>query len=247
MIIRCIAIDDEPLALQKITNYISRVPYLKLEGSFGNPMDGLMLMMDSPVDLIFLDIQMDQLTGIQFLEVVKGHPGVILTTAYDQFALKGFEYDVIDYLLKPIGFERFLKSVNKAYLQLQGAPASQNVDTSVDSGTNFLFIKEGKRLEKIAIHEILYIEGMREYLRIQTAERTLMTLMSFSRLTGFLPGNMFCRIHKSYMVAIGKIRSFDHHHVWVGNTMLPIGDNYRMAFFEVLNFTGISSNERIKR
>lgn len=235
MTIRCIAIDDEPLALQKITTYISRVPYLELAGSFGNPMDGLVFVRDHPVDLIFLDIQMDQLTGLQFLEVVEGHPCIIITTAYDQFALKGFEFDVTDYLLKPISFERFLKSINKVHQQLAGISGSQKTETTVNSAINFLFIKDGKRLEKIDVNEILYIEGMREYLRIHIPERALMTLMSFSKLSDFLPPDMFCRIHKSFMVAIGKIRSYDNNHVWIGNAELPIGDNYRLNFFAMLN------------
>lgn len=232
MILRSIAIDDEPLALEKIADYAKRVPFLSLVAKFGNPMDAMNYIYNHPVDLIFLDIQMDLLNGIQFLEVLKTKPSIILTTAFDQYALKGYELDVSDYLLKPFSFERFLKSVNKVYHQISLlSELQQKSSEEKEDEKKYIFVKSGNRIEKIDINEITYIEGMKEYLGIHTHQSRTMVLMSFHKLEELLPINRFVRIHKSFSVAIDKIQCIKNNHVCINDLQLPIGNNYRVAFY----------------
>lgn len=231
MILRCIAVDDEPLALEKIADYAEKVPFLSFEAKFGNPLDAMNYINNHPIDLIFLDIQMDQLTGIQFLETLNSKPSVILTTAYDQYALKGYELDVSDYLLKPFSFERFLKSVNKVYNQKNIPFELQQKLAERKEEKKYVFLKCGTKIEKIEINEITYIEGMKEYLGIHTRQSRTMVLMSFKKLEELLPANRFVRIHKSYSVAIDKILCIKNNHVYIGDIQLPIGNNFRHAFY----------------
>lgn len=239
MKINCITIDDEPLALDKLKDYIDKVQYLNLVASFDNGADSLDYLKNNSVDIIFLDIQMDDFTGIQLLEVLKERPKVILTTAYDQYALKGYELDVSDYLLKPISFERFVKSVEKVYSSLEKEnKLKAEMDESqmlVDKKSDFIFVKSDYKLQKVRFKDILYIEGMKDYLRIVTPEKRLMVLQNFKRMEDVLPDNKFVRVHKSYIISVEKIDSIGKKSLKVGEMNIPIGESYKKAFFDFLD------------
>jgi len=202
MIINCIAVDDEPLALEKMKTYISKVEFLNLLETFDNGVDAVNYLKTKSVDLIFLDIQMEDFTGIQLLESLKERPKVILTTAYDQYALKGYELDVSDYLLKPISFPRFLKSVEKVYNSFD-----KKEDHTIELSKEFIFVKSDYKLQKVRFDDIQYIEGMKDYLRIVTPQKRLMVLQNFKKMEEILPDKKFIRVHKSYIIAINKIES----------------------------------------
>jgi two-component system, LytTR family, response regulator len=224
--INCIVIEDEPLASKKLIAFINKVGYLELCKSFDNAIDAISYVKEKSIDLIFLDIQMEEFTGIQFLETVKERPKVIITTAYEKYALKSYEFDVIDYLLKPFTFDRFLQSVEKVY------KSSNNELTS--KSNNCIFVKTEYRLEKIEIDEILFIEGMSEYLGIVTTQKRIMTLQNFSAITKILPNDNFFRVHKSYLVAIDKIKSIERNRIRIGDKIIPISDTYKDAFYSKL-------------
>ncbi len=247
MKIHCIAIDDEPLALDKMEDYISRVPFLQLEARFDNALSAIEFLKQHEIDLIFLDIQMEGLSGIQMLETLKVHPKVILTTAYDQFALKGYELDVSDYLLKPISFERFLKAVDKVYeiIQVRQHPVypSEAVPQSQQSRDDFMFVKTEYRLEKVNFKEILFIEGMKDYLRIHLPDKRIMTLMSFTRMEQILPPELFVRVHKSFIVSLDKIISIERNHIRILEHRIPIGESYRKMFWSILQKKGLKQEE----
>ena len=226
MKINCIAIEDEPLALKKITEFIEQVDYLNLLEGFNNAIDAIGYIKRNRVDLIFLDIRMKKLSGIQFLESQQSKPLVIITSAYDEYALKGYELDVADYLLKPFSFDRFLKSVEKVYDQL--------VQTKTSLNNNFIFIKTEYRIEKIELNDILFIQGMKDYLQIHTSNRKIMTLQTFKNLLEILPSSDFQRVHNSYIVAISKIENIERNRILIGNEIIPISDSYKEKFYTIL-------------
>lgn len=238
MKISCIAIDDEPLALQKMHDYILRVGYLDLLAEFDNALEAIEYLKNNQVDLIFLDIQMEELTGIQMIEAMKEKPKVIFTTAYDEYAIKGYELDICDYLLKPISFSRFLQACEKVHsimdtdneVEYQPTIASPDIKTP-----EFFFVKDGSVSHKIKIDDILYVEGMKDYLRIHTADKKVMTLLSFKKLEQSLCYPKFVRIHKSYLVAVDKISSIERNRVTINNEILPVGESYRRQFFDVID------------
>ncbi len=237
MKINCIAIDDEPLALNKIREYIKRIGYLNLLESFDNALDAINYLKENKVDLIFLDIQMEEFSGIQMLESLNEKPKVVLTTAYDEYALKGYELDVCDYLLKPISFQRFLQACEKVYDVLfpQKLPDISVPDpTSSEATKGYFFVKNGNITQKINFDDILFVEGMKDYLRIWTTNERVMTLLSFKKLEEALPSKGFIRIHKSFLIAIDKINSIERNHVKIADESLPIGDSFRREFFEVI-------------
>lgn len=225
MQIRCIAIDDEPLALSKLEGFIARVPELKLIRTFDNPVEVIGWMKENVVDLIFLDIQMEQLTGLQFLEASMPSARIILTTAYDQYAIKGFELNVTDYLLKPYSFQRFVLAINKVMEYF-----SHTSEIKPDNDT-FIFVKTEYRLERIDLNDILYIEGMKDYLRIICTGKKIMTLQSFAKLEECLPANRFCRVHKSFIVAIDKIKSIERGVIVIADQRIPVSNTYKDSFF----------------
>jgi two-component system LytT family response regulator len=246
MIIRCIAIDDEPLALEKMEDYILKVPFLKLEAKFDNAISAIEFLKQNEIDLIFLDVQMEGLSGIQMLESLKVRPKVVLTTAYHEFALKGYELDVSDYLLKPIAFERFMKSVDKIYEIMQ---AKQKTSTPLDtpishsSRDEFIFVKTEYRLEKVNFRDILFIEGMKDYLRIHCHDKRIMTLMSFVKMEQLLPEDLFVRVHKSFIVSLEKIQSIERNHIRINEHRIPIGESYRKMFWSILQNRGLKMED----
>ncbi len=239
MKLHCIAIDDEPLALDIITAYCHRIPFLDLLRTFDNAIDTLEYLRDNPVDLIFLDIQMEGLTGIQLLYALKNKPHVILTTAYDSYAVQGFDLDVTDYLLKPISLERFIRAVNKVVDRMQKErdpePApKQQPPVTPEAESEYFFVKTETRIEKVLASEILYVEGMGDYWRIVTSKKRIMTLMNAKGIEEILCEPRFCRVHKSWFVALDKIEFVERKHIKIGNERIPVSDTYQKHFFDLI-------------
>ena len=230
---RCIIIEDEPLALERTKSFVEKVPFLELCATFDNALHGLTYLKTHTADILFLDINMDELSGIELLERTRINSRVIITTAYQQYALKGYELNVTDYLLKPFTFDRFLQAVNKAYESIPQTPDEPAPSKSLEP--SFLFIKTENRLEKVAVEDILYIEGMRDYRRIHTVHKRIMTLQNFKELEQLIPSNMVCRVHKSYMVALSKIDSIERSRIHIGEQLIPISETYREQFFALIS------------
>ena len=228
---KCIAIDDEPLALEKMEIFINKVPFLELAGSFSNGLDAMEYLKNNKIDLMFLDIQMNDITGIQLLEIIKNKPQVILTTAYDNYAIASYELDVCDYLLKPIAFNRFLQAVNKAYDFINNSQTTfVNTVKAESVKKDFFFVKTEYRMEKVNFADIKYIQGMKDYLQIITTKTKIMTLMSFKEMDACLPQNTFFRVHKSYIVSINYIESIERNRIKIDEQLVPIGDKYKDDF-----------------
>jgi DNA-binding LytR/AlgR family response regulator len=241
MELTCIAIDDEPLALEIITAYIEKVPFLKLLKTFDNALDSIDFIKKNKVDLMFLDIEMESLTGIQLIHALKNRPEVIFTTAYDSYAVEGFELDAADFLLKPISFERFVKSVDKVYNKFISPKPKEDipVHSHKSSSGNFIFVKTENRLQKVAFSEILFIEGQGDYLKIVTTTARIMTLQNFKKFESTLPPENFIRVHKSYLVALNKIESISKNRIKIGNTLIPVSDSYKNSFYEAISKKGL--------
>ena len=235
MNINCIAIDDEPLALDIIKDYCSKVAFLNLLKTFDNAIESIEYIRSNKVDLIFLDIQMEELSGIQLLNALKQRPFVIFTTAYDRYAIQGFELDVVDYMLKPISFERFIKGVNKVFerMQLDGS-AKQETGKSKPAEPTFFFVKTETRMERIENNDVLYLEGMGDYWRIVTKTRRIMTLMNARKLEEVLHEPQFCRVHKSFFIALDKIDSIERNRIKIGDQYIPVSETYHKAFFDLI-------------
>jgi len=223
----CIIIEDEPLALKRTMDFVNKIPFLNLIDTFDNAINGLFYLKSNKVDLLFLDINMDELSGIELLESSKIDSQVIITTAYQEYALKGYELNVTDYLLKPFTFDRFLKAINKAH---------ENLTNHIsDSQPDFIFVKTEYRLEKIMLNEIIYIEGMRDYRRIHTVNKRVMTLQNFSEFEKLIPSSIVCRVHKSYMVAINKIVSIERNRIKIADQLIPISETYKEVFYQIVH------------
>ncbi|RTQ53324.1 response regulator transcription factor [Hymenobacter gummosus] len=237
--LRCVLIDDEPLALDVLASYCAQVPQLELCGQFHDALQGLAFVQDHPVDVVFLDIHMPRITGLQFVQLLpQPAPRVVFTTAYAQYAVQSYELSAADYLLKPIAFERFLQAVGKLRAAAPGAAAvaaSAPPAPAAAAAPEAMFVKNEHRLQRVAFDDILYIEGMKEYLMIYTAENgRILTLQSFRRVEEVLPPGRFARIHKSYIVALNRIEHVERGKVQLAGRLLPIGDTYRDAFNQLL-------------
>jgi len=232
MILRCIAIDDEPLALQLIQQYASKVPFLQFEKSFTDAEEARTWMQQNPVDLIFLDIQMPDINGLQFYKSLSEKPLAIFTTAYSEYAVEGFNIDAVDYLLKPFEFDRFLKAVNKAN-EYQEFLSGQEMQMAA------IFIKVDYQLMKINLKDIDLVEGLDDYIRIHMQPRPVLTLMTLKSLIDKLPPKEFIRIHRSYIVPINKIESFGKTKVKVAGKEIPIGSSYTSVYKQLLAAKGI--------
>lgn len=228
MKINCIVIDDTPLAVEKLEGFIKQIPHLNLLQSFNNGIEAISFIKTNPVDLVFLDIQMEQFTGLQFLESLQNPPNLIIVSAYSQYAVTGFDHAVTDYLLKPYSFERFLKAIDKVQL-----------DTNVSNQNEYMFVKTEYRMERINFSDILYIEGMGAYLRIITPKSKVMTLQSFHNMESILPPDNFLRIHKSYIIALNKIESIERFRIKIGTEHIPVGLSFRERFMKKLNINSI--------
>ena len=239
MMLRCIAVDDEPLALDLLEDNILRVPFLELKAKCSNPLEALEVLRKESIDLIFLDIQMPGLTGLQFIQSLAVKPMVILITAYEQFALEGFNLDVVDYLVKPVSFERFLKACNKAweYHNLKNASGEPGHTTAGDPG--YFFVNAEYSLVKVVFDEIIMVEGLKDYIRIHlTSGKPLVIRMSMKTVEEKLPPKKFIRIHKSYIISLDKITSIRKGSVFLGQAEVPVSDNYKEALMSVVGHPG---------
>jgi DNA-binding LytR/AlgR family response regulator len=240
--IRCLAVDDEAYATKIIADYISKVPYLELVGTTTSAIEALTRVQSGEIDLIFLDIQMPDLTGIQFLKLYGGKCKVILTTAYPEYALDGFEHDVVDYLLKPIAFDRFLKAAQKAFnlinpVKEQIVPTQEAIPViAVNNQPDYMFIKgESKnKFLKVDYSDILYIEGLKNYVSVFTPAQRIVTYQALRDLETTLPKPPFYRVHKSYIISVDKIRMVNGNTVYIGEQSIPIGETYRDGFLRMI-------------
>ncbi|UOR05120.1 LytTR family DNA-binding domain-containing protein [Hymenobacter aerilatus] len=240
--LRCIAVDDEAYATRLLASYIQKIPTLTLVGTTTNPIEALHWVQEGRVDLVFLDIQMPELTGLQFLKICGNRCKVILTTAYPEYALEGYEHDVVDYLLKPIAFDRFLRAVQKAQALLPApAAAPPPVPTPVASPAgNSLFVKgESKnKFLRLDYADILYVEALKNYVSIVTPGQRVVTYQTLKDLSEQLPQPPFLRVHKSYLVSLDKIRMVDGNTIYIADHTIPVGETYRDTLFRLVRDRG---------
>lgn len=240
MKIKCLVIDDERLAREYIKNYITKIPELELVGDFNSPLKATELIKSGEIDLLFLDIQMPDITGVDFIKSLTTKPEVIFTTAYQEYALEGFNLNAADYLLKPFSFDRFFQAVNKVIDKLKNntAPTAPETSATTESITNdYLTIRADRKLYKINFEDIIYIEGQKAYVTFHTANRKITALASLKDLELKLPSDKFIRTHKSFIVSIHSIASLEGNILEVNNTKLPVGNTYKE---QVLKTFGIS-------
>ena len=236
--IRCLIVDDEKLALELMEDNVLKVPFLQLVGKCKNATEAMEVMSREQIDLIFLDIQMPGISGMQFLNSLSNPPMVIIVSAYDNYALDGFNKDVVDYVLKPVAFERFLKAVNKA-AELNNL--RQQRDTIKQTSPDYLFVNADYSVVRINIPDIVYVEGLKDYIKIYLKDqpKAVITRLSMRFMEEKLPADRFARVHKSYIVALGKISSFKRNRLMLGDTEVPVSDNYKD---KVLSYIGLSEN-----
>lgn len=237
---KCIILEDEPIALKILSDYIEKVPSLELAGTFRDPLKGLTFLQNNEVDLLFLDINMPDLSGIQFLKSLINPPLVIFTTAYSEYALQSYEYNTVDYLLKPIEFDRFLKAVNKA-LERNRLPANKKISQQgpskplTNEGNDFITVKSGTEFRRLLLEDILYIEGSGNYVTFATDKGKVLSLMKLKELEEILTEPGFLRIHKSYIIPLSKVDVFESFLVKIGDKKIPIGNAYRDKLIKILN------------
>jgi len=226
-------IDDEHLAIQLLENHISKVSFLQLTSTFQNPLDAVINITANPVDLIFLDIQMPQLNGVQFMKLLQNRAQVIITSAYQEYAIEGFENNVVDYLLKPISFERFFKAVEKAH-NLKNPSQKLEKAPELTAKGGYIFIKVETKMVRVELDDILFIEGLKNYVSIYTKNQRIITLQVMKQLEEILVPNRFVRVHKSYIVALDKINSIERQEITINDRIIPIGITYQEHFFKLL-------------
>lgn len=233
--IDCIAIDDEPLALGLIVSYITKTPYLELKGQFDNPIDAMEFLEENSVQLIFLDIQMPDLTGVEFARTLNEECKVIFTTAYDKYALEGFKLHVLDYLLKPISYEVFLNSVKhaKQHFDLLNSTKS-SAKNAIESEEDYLFVKADYQIKRIHYNDILYVEGLKDYVKlfIESSTKPIVFHATMKSIEAKLPSSKFMRIHRSFIVSLNKIKTIERDHILFGTKRIPISKLYKPAFDE---------------
>ncbi len=223
--IKCLVIDDEKLARTLLKTYIQKLPGLELAGECKDALEAIAFLQNEPVDLLFLDIQMPDLTGIEFLNTLQAKPLVVFTTAYQEYALQGYQLDVVDYLLKPFRFDRFVQAVNKASRRL----SAQALPPAAPPERPFVLVRASHAVHQVYLDEIRYIEGMKEYVAYHLSDKRILSLQSLKQLEEDLPSDRFLRIHKSYIVAVKKVTAADSYHVYLGKEKLPIGGSYKEA------------------
>lgn len=228
MEIKCLAIDDEPLALKQIAGYIQKVPFLKLEAECTNAFDAMKVLETTQIDLMFVDINMPDLNGLEFVKSLDRKPLLVLTTAYSEYALEGFKVDALDYLLKPFYFSEFSKAAQKAKKQFE---LIGKVNEELASTDDFLFIKSEYKMVRVNFTDILYIEGMKEYVRIHlVSQKPVMSLLSMKSLEEKLPEKMFMRVHRSYIVNLNRITTVERFRIVFDKVHIPVSENYREKF-----------------
>jgi two-component system, LytTR family, response regulator len=235
--IRCLIIDDEPLAREIIHRYIDDMPTLQLAGECNNAVQAMAVLQQQPVDLLFLDIRMPQLNGTDFLRIMKNPPKTILTTAYSEYALEGYDLDVVDYLVKPIRFDRFLKAVNKAFPANAPSPELKPaVEPPVEKkNDSFVYFRADRKMVKVMLSDILYIESMKDYIKVYTPQGVIITKQSITSVEAMLPEKLFVRAHRSFIVAVSRIKSFTNELIEIDKAEIPIGKLYRNGVMKVLS------------
>jgi len=236
MSLRCLIIDDKPLAIDILAEYINKTPFLELAGSTVNPIEGLGLLRSQNIDLVFLDIQMPELSGLQFIKIAGKQCMVILTTAYADYALDGYEHDVVDYLLKPIAFDRFYRAAEKALKQSSLLPALTSGEPvpTIKTVTEYLFVKTEHRIQRIILRDVLYVEGVQNYVSIHTADAKVMSLQTLKGLEEQLPAGDFVRVHRSFIVNLRHITSVERGRIFISGTVIPIGDKFRDEVYRII-------------
>lgn len=236
--IKCLIIDDEPLAGQLLAAYAERSPDLEVVKVFSNPIEALHFLSDQPVDLLFLDIQMPELTGIQLMKIVKGKYDIVLTTAYEEYALQSYEFEVVDYLLKPISLDRFLLAVEKVKKrrsdQVQAAKTA-TIPLDTPSTKDFIFVKSGHKTVRVDFADLIRLESMSNYVTLHTPTEKIMTLENMGELEKILPADRFVRVHRSHLVALDKIDFVERNRIVIGETYIPISDSYKDRFWDLVN------------
>jgi two-component system, LytTR family, response regulator len=235
MKIKTLAIDDEPLALDVIEHHVSKIPFLDLYAKVQNPFDAIEILHKEKIDLIFVDIQMPELTGFEFLRSLTVKPMVIFTTAYPDYALESYEMDAIDYLLKPIPFDRFLKAVNKAKQRISTQTNTNEALTTVLDSPDYIFVKTEYKTVKIFLDDILYVESLRDYVVFQLKKEKVSSLLSIKSLESFLPNKNFMRVHRSFIVALDKIEEIERNNITIASKLIPLGENYKDSFKIVID------------
>src|SRR5690349_20674 len=235
MKINCLIVDDEPPAREVLKRYVEDMPTLQLVGECGNAIQATALLQQTKVDLLFLDIRMPQLNGIDFLKAIRNPPKIVFTTAYTDYAVEGYELDVVDYLMKPIRFERFFKAVNKAFpVQNNRLVKEEKPDADEAKNTSFVYFRVDRKMVKVLLSDILYIESMKDYVKVFTDINTIVTKQSISSVETMLPEKKFVRTHRSYIVSVDKIRSFTNEILEIGKAEIPIGKLYRNSVLRLL-------------
>lgn len=228
MKIKCLIVDDEPPAREVLKRYIKEIPTLEMAGECANAVQAITVLQQRVIDLIFLDIRMPQLNGTEFLKTLKNPPKIIFTTAYAEYALEGYELDIIDYLLKPVRFDRFLKAVNKAFPAPDNRqPANEPISANEKKNESFVYFRADRKMIKVLLSDILYIESMKDYVKVITDNNSIVTKQSISSVETMLPEKTFIRTHRSFIVSVSKIKSFTHETIEIGETEIPIGKLYR--------------------
>lgn len=234
LVINCLIVDDEPPAQRVLENYINDIPFLALAGKCKNVFEASAIMQSKNIDLLFLDINMPKMSGLDFLRTLKNPPLVIITTAYREFALEGFELDVTDYLNKPFSFERFFTAVNKAAGRLQTKTPDVTEPTNIES-KKIIFVREDKITYKVVVDEILYLESVGDYVKIHTPAKTYLIYQTLRNFENVLLAPVFYRVHRSFIVPIDKIDSIEGNMIKIGKQIIPIGATYRKVFFDALD------------
>jgi two-component system, LytTR family, response regulator LytT len=235
MKLRCLIVEDEPIAQDILKSYIDRTDFFEVTAQMNNAIDAFSFLQSNTVNLLFLDIKMPQMSGIELLKALSNKPKVIITSAYRDFAIEAFDLDVIDYLLKPFSFERFLKAVSKAFHETSAGAVNTSPAKTFPKEKSFFFVKGNKQLQKIYVDEIAYIESQRDYLKFKMIdEQEIITRQTIGYYEQFLPAQLFIRIHRSFIVAIDKIKTAEVNRLLVGQGYLPIGRNYKQHVFEFL-------------
>lgn len=230
--IRCLLVDDEPLAREILRRYIDDIATMELAAECANALQAFSVLQKEPIDLMFLDVRMPRMNGNEFLKSLRLPPKVIFTTAYPEYALEGYELDVVDYLLKPVPFDRFLKAVNKAFPA--GALPEEKTEVKEKKKQAFVYFRIDRKMKKVMLDDILYIESMKDYIKLFTSEGTLITKQSISSVEEMLPGKEFARVHRSYIVSLNNIKSFTSELIEIGNTNIPIGKLFRSDAMRIL-------------
>jgi two-component system LytT family response regulator len=234
--LRCLVVDDKPLAIDVLADYARKVSFLELIATTTNPIEGLNIIREQNIDLVFLDIQMPELTGLQFIKIAGKKSMIVLTTAYAEYALDGFEHDVIDYLLKPIAFERFYRAAEKAYHYHQPGDKQANENNAqLLPPAEFLFVKTEHRIQKINTRDILYVEALQNYVSLITINGKVMSLQPLKKIEEQLPHSEFIRVHKSFIVSLRHIGAVERSRIFIGDVVIPVGDSYREGFYRLVD------------